>query len=159
MRWSVCSGDSGNSLSIHSIHSRCYTMEVRCWSTVQYSSCCSLLKHCLSFLTHPYVCLIRTQFRIEMNKADNEAGNAAIDSLLNYETVKVSHTVSYPQGFSFVLPWMWWCLYTTGQNHLLLMSFIWRCVFLIVGNHFCRQKNIFIYLIRKLNFYRNTYIF
>lgn len=24
-----------------------------------------------------------------MNKADNEAGNAAIDSLLNYETVKV----------------------------------------------------------------------
>lgn len=25
-----------------------------------------------------------------MNKADNEAGNAAIDSLLNYETVKVS---------------------------------------------------------------------
>ncbi|KAK6276787.1 hypothetical protein J4Q44_G00392210, partial [Coregonus suidteri] len=31
----------------------------------------------------------RTRFRIEMNKADNEAGNAAIDSLLNYETVKV----------------------------------------------------------------------
>lgn len=31
----------------------------------------------------------RTKFRIEMNKADNEAGNAAIDSLLNYETVKV----------------------------------------------------------------------
>ena len=25
----------------------------------------------------------------EMNKADNDAGNAAIDSLLNYETVKV----------------------------------------------------------------------
>lgn len=24
-----------------------------------------------------------------MNKADNDAGNAAIDSLLNYETVKV----------------------------------------------------------------------
>lgn len=36
------------------------------------------------------VCLRRTRFRIEMNKADNEAGNAAIDSLLNYETVKVS---------------------------------------------------------------------
>lgn len=31
----------------------------------------------------------RTKFRIEMNKADNDAGNAAIDSLLNYETVKV----------------------------------------------------------------------
>lgn len=33
----------------------------------------------------------RTRFRIEMNKADNEAGNAAIDSLLNYETVKVRY--------------------------------------------------------------------
>jgi ATP-binding cassette subfamily B (MDR/TAP) protein 7 len=31
----------------------------------------------------------RTKFRIEMNKADNEAGSLAIDSLLNYETVKV----------------------------------------------------------------------
>lgn len=40
------------------------------------------------------VCAIRTRFRIEMNKADNEAGNAAIDSLLNYETVKVSLTLS-----------------------------------------------------------------
>ncbi|CAB4028207.1 ATP-binding cassette sub-family B member 7, mitochondrial-like, partial [Paramuricea clavata] len=31
----------------------------------------------------------RTKFRVEMNKADNEAGSLAIDSLLNYETVKV----------------------------------------------------------------------
>lgn len=31
----------------------------------------------------------RTQFRIHMNKAENEAGNKAIDSLINYETVKV----------------------------------------------------------------------
>ncbi len=30
-----------------------------------------------------------------MNKADNEAGNAAIDSLLNYETVKVGHMINY----------------------------------------------------------------
>ena len=30
----------------------------------------------------------RTKFRIEMNKAENEAGNKAIDSLINYETVK-----------------------------------------------------------------------
>lgn len=40
----------------------------------------------------PYLCTslsYRTKFRIEMNKADNDAGNAAIDSLLNYETVKV----------------------------------------------------------------------
>merc|ERR1719397_87282 len=30
----------------------------------------------------------RTQFRVKMNKADNDAGNRAIDSLINYETVK-----------------------------------------------------------------------
>lgn len=30
----------------------------------------------------------RTQFRIHMNKAENEAGNKAVDSLINYETVK-----------------------------------------------------------------------
>lgn len=30
----------------------------------------------------------RTKYRIQMNKADNEAGNKAIDSLINYETVK-----------------------------------------------------------------------
>ncbi|GMR53673.1 hypothetical protein PMAYCL1PPCAC_23868 [Pristionchus mayeri] len=30
----------------------------------------------------------RTKFRHEMNRADNEAGNKAIDSLINYETVK-----------------------------------------------------------------------
>nr|CAG4647739.1 EOG090X02PU [Moina brachiata] len=30
----------------------------------------------------------RTKFRIKMNQAENEAGNKAIDSLINYETVK-----------------------------------------------------------------------
>ena len=30
----------------------------------------------------------RTRFRIQMNEADQEAGNKAIDSLINYETVK-----------------------------------------------------------------------
>jgi len=30
----------------------------------------------------------RTKFRVQMNKADNEAGSQAIDSLINYETVK-----------------------------------------------------------------------
>ncbi|XP_064627104.1 iron-sulfur clusters transporter ABCB7, mitochondrial-like isoform X2 [Lineus longissimus] len=30
----------------------------------------------------------RTKFRVAMNKADQEAGNQAVDSLLNYETVK-----------------------------------------------------------------------
>lgn len=33
----------------------------------------------------------RTKFRVDMNKADNEAGSMAIDSLLNYETVKVTN--------------------------------------------------------------------
>ena len=32
----------------------------------------------------------RTKFRQQMNEADNEAGNKAIDSLINYETVKVA---------------------------------------------------------------------
>ena len=30
----------------------------------------------------------RTKFRLDMNKSENEAGNKAIDSLINYETVK-----------------------------------------------------------------------
>ncbi|KAL5457594.1 hypothetical protein EMCRGX_G034868 [Ephydatia muelleri] len=30
----------------------------------------------------------RTKFRVQMNKADNEAGAKAVDSLINYETVK-----------------------------------------------------------------------
>ena len=30
----------------------------------------------------------RTKFRLSMNKAENDAGNKAIDSLINYETVK-----------------------------------------------------------------------
>ena len=42
-------------------------------------------------MTVDYVLLFsyRTKFRVEMNKADNKAGSMAIDSLLNYETVKV----------------------------------------------------------------------
>lgn len=31
----------------------------------------------------------RTKFRVYMNRAENEAGNKAVDSLINYETVKV----------------------------------------------------------------------
>jgi ATP-binding cassette subfamily B (MDR/TAP) protein 7 len=37
----------------------------------------------------------RTQFRVRMNKADNEAGNKAIDSLINYETVKYFNNEEY----------------------------------------------------------------
>lgn len=41
----------------------------------------------------------RTKFRIYMNQAENEAGNKAVDSLINYETVKV---ISYKIIFSFL---------------------------------------------------------
>jgi len=37
----------------------------------------------------------RTQFRVTMNKADNEAGNKAVDSLINYETVKYFNNENY----------------------------------------------------------------
>ncbi len=36
-----------------------------------------------------FLYIYRTKFRVQMNKADNEAGNRAIDSLINFETVKV----------------------------------------------------------------------
>ncbi|XP_060517445.1 iron-sulfur clusters transporter ABCB7, mitochondrial isoform X2 [Cylas formicarius] len=37
----------------------------------------------------------RTKFRVYMNKAENEAGNKAIDSLINYETVKYFNNELY----------------------------------------------------------------
>ena len=37
----------------------------------------------------------RTQFRVKMNKADNEAGNKAVDSLINFETVKYFNNEDY----------------------------------------------------------------
>lgn len=37
----------------------------------------------------------RTKFRMFMNKAENEAGNKAVDSLINYETVKYFNNESY----------------------------------------------------------------
>lgn len=37
----------------------------------------------------------RTKYRVYMNKAENEAGNKAIDSLINYETVKYFNNEKY----------------------------------------------------------------
>jgi ATP-binding cassette subfamily B (MDR/TAP) protein 7 len=37
----------------------------------------------------------RTKFRIFMNRAENEAGNKAVDSLINYETVKYFNNENY----------------------------------------------------------------
>lgn len=42
-----------------------------------------------SYMFFIEVYIFRTKFRVRMNQADNEAGNKAIDSLINYETVKV----------------------------------------------------------------------
>ena len=46
---------------------------------------------CLDYFSEKLlqVFIYRTKYRIAMNKADNEAGTKAIDSLINYETVKV----------------------------------------------------------------------
>ena len=37
-----------------------------------------------------FIVYFSTKFRVQMNRADNEAGSVAIDSLINYETVKVN---------------------------------------------------------------------
>ncbi|KAF6026186.1 ABCB7 [Bugula neritina] len=37
----------------------------------------------------------RTKFRVQMNQADQQAGNRAIDSLINYETVKYFNNETY----------------------------------------------------------------
>ncbi|KAK4299637.1 hypothetical protein Pmani_028096 [Petrolisthes manimaculis] len=37
----------------------------------------------------------RTRFRVDMNRAENEAGNKAIDSLINFETVKYFNNEQY----------------------------------------------------------------
>jgi len=55
----------------------------------------------------------RTKFRVQMNAADQEAGNRAIDSLINYETVKVSCFV--------MLSLLWlcqWCRWYGFDCHL-----------------------------------------
>ena len=46
-----------------------------------------------------YFCFCRTKFRIEMNRADNEAGTKAVDSLINFETVKVQFSISLQTFF------------------------------------------------------------
>ena len=47
-----------------------------------------------------FMLIFRTQFRVQMNKADQEAGNKAVDSLINYETVKVSRNTHVKQRAS-----------------------------------------------------------
>ena len=54
--------------------------------------CMHVLVHTHAYFTCDIlanVCLSRTKFRVQMNKADNEAGSKSIDSLINFETVKV----------------------------------------------------------------------
>lgn len=103
----VCIGNPWDSWCIHSIHSCCYTVEVKYFpgasqgSEISYAIIIKISCLCTSLS-------YRTRFRIEMNKADNDAGNAAIDSLLNYETVKVICLIILSSAFHiaqrFVLP-------------------------------------------------------
>lgn len=44
----------------------------------------------------------RTKFRVYMNQAENDAGNKAIDSLINYETVKVSDFIYLFVGLNYI---------------------------------------------------------
>ena len=44
----------------------------------------------------------RTCFRVEMNKADNISGSKAVDSLINYETVKVFRLHDRSQNDKFI---------------------------------------------------------
>ena len=53
--------------------------------------CVCVLEEGLPIISTNFLCC-RTKFRVWMNKADNDAGSKAIDSLINYETVKVSIT-------------------------------------------------------------------
>nr|QNH67873.1 ATP-binding cassette transporter subfamily B member 7 [Brachionus rotundiformis] len=55
------------------------------------SLCCIAGYTTFTFVTTKW----RTKFRINMNKAENEAGNKAIDSLINYETVKYFNNDDY----------------------------------------------------------------
>ncbi len=50
---------------------------------------CKLMHACIHVFHTTRLMYRRTKFRVQMNEADNEAGNKAIDSLINYETVKV----------------------------------------------------------------------
>lgn len=72
-----------------------------------------------------------------MNKADNDAGNAAIDSLLNYETVKVKHVPHTQSHFSsqaasyfyISLPFIIFSLYLQDHGCSILGAWLSRSEF------------------------------
>ena len=55
------------------------------------------LKPCNAVLLSPPLLQWRTRFRQAMNKADTEASTHAIDSLINYETVKFFNSEAHEQ--------------------------------------------------------------
>ena len=79
----ICPCDSGHYFHVRNLHPDHHTVEVHV-----------LLLHLeLVIVHHGVLCCnstCRTKFRVAMNKADNEAGSKSIDSLINFETVKVS---------------------------------------------------------------------
>ena len=59
-----------------------FTVKTTAWrlvATIVVSSTCAYIEGCIS----------RTSFRRDANKADNKAASAAVDSLINFEAVKV----------------------------------------------------------------------
>ena len=69
----------------------------------------------------------RTKFRVQMNRADNEAGTRAIDSLINYETVKVIL-------FKLVLLLLYFFFVITGSDIVAVAAVMTVSVrFLVVG--------------------------
>ena len=73
----LCGYHTGNNGRVYVVYRSYYCMAVR------WLSLCSPTFVLISY------CVIRTQFRRQANSADNKAATVAVDSLLNYEAVKV----------------------------------------------------------------------
>ena len=75
------------------------------WFTVRTTAwrCVGLVLSSPNFvLTSYYHYVIRTQFRRQANSADNKAATVAVDSLLNYEAVKVCTSHSSRVGVTTI---------------------------------------------------------
>lgn len=87
-----------------------------------------------------------------MNAADNEAGNAAIDSLLNYETVKVRsilphkhipypHPSSLWQSFAFIASFLVF-FFSSLKPGTLTWTNIYSAVVMVFHRHDCQCQNL-----------------
>jgi hypothetical protein len=98
-----CHGDNHDRL--HLVHRQNNCLAVRLLRLVIHSDCewtdCLTVSCWVPFGCH------RTQFRKQANQADNKGATVAVDSLINYEAVKVGY---YP----------WACLRRSDQELILL---------------------------------------